>query len=991
MSRIRFGQAIGLLGIIAATLALILLTWLATLGAARSQRAEAASHVAANVANQALLFKDQLQRDLLEVDQSLRLLGDGWVIDPANFRLAARRDQLVLLNTICSGILISDERGTVRDSTMPEKLGADVATRDYVRTLAEHATYDGTMLIGPSILGPDGREWHMDLSRPLHHQDGSFAGVIVAALRLGAIGRFYDVANIGTHGSVALVGMGDGKLRLAAGSSAIDPGAIIADTAMFKAMQATDDNVWIGRSALDGIERVHGFQRVSGRDLAVVVAVDRAEAMHATDAWQAAAFLFATGITILLSALAVIAIHTIRAARRREELLSHDRAMLTAANCELEIAKARADRKTAQLEATLAGITDGLSMVDGDLRLVEWNPRFPEIAGIPASMLRVGMPMEDVLRAQAATGQFGVVDIETEVARRMAHLRAGNVGGTTERERPDGTVIELRRSPLPDGGFVTLYVDITARKMAERALRDAGALAETANKAMSRFVAIVSHEIRTPLNALLNSLTLLVDRGLARPEQALLETARQSGDALMALINDILEMSRMEAGQLALRPSVFALRSVIESVLEIFATQAADRHLALRQTVAASVPDEIYEDPGRLRQVLINLLSNAVKFAAPGEVTVLAEMQDDAGVACLRLAVRDLGPIISPEGRARLFEPFSRLGESGVVMPIGTGLGLAICRHIATLMGGRTGYQVWTVGEREAGNEFWITVPLKPMLGQPGLGVPGAETVFHRRLPRTRVLLVEDIVANQVVTATQLRREGHLVDIASNGPEAIAAVAAQPYDLIFMDIFMPGMSGLETTQRMRGMGPIAANVPIVALTANVTLEDKAQCAAVGMNGMLGKPVALQELLDEIGRHVWSSRSDCMPVDPAGPAAEPEPPAILSAARLDELRATLPEDTLASLVEDCLVELAERLVSLQQAVRQGERQPIIAQAHAMAGMAAEYGMASLEMRLRVLLHAVIDGPGAIGAVIDQLESEMERTGNAMREALHIEMV
>ena len=990
MSRLRAGQATGLLGIIAATLGLVLLTWLGTLSATHSQRAEAASHVAANVANQALLFKDQLQRDFLAVDQTLRLLSAGWTIDPGTFHLPVWRNQLVLLNSICSGISIANEQGTILDSTAPETVGANVATRHSFRTLAEQMAHDGKMLIGPSTLGANGREWQMDLARPLHHPDGSFAGVIVAALRLGAIGKFYDMANIGTHGIVALVAMGDGKVQLAVGSNPIDPGSSIADTAMFKAMQANDDRVWIGRSAFDGIERVHGFQPISGTDLAVVVAVDQTEAMHATDTWQDAAFIFASGITILLWALAVIVIHAIGAAQRREGLLSHDRAMLTAANSELEIAKARADAKTAQLEATLAGITDGLSMVDRDLCLVEWNPRFADVVGIPASMLRVGLPMEDVLRAQAATGQFGVVDIESEVARRMAHLRAGNVGGTTERERPDGTVVELRRNSLPDGGFVTLYVDITARKVAERALRDASALAETANKAMSRFVAIVSHEIRTPLNALLNSLTLLVGSGLAGPEQALLDTARQSGDALMALTNDILDMSRMEAGQLSLRPSVFALRSVIESVLEIFATQATERRLALRQAVAANVPDEIYEDPDRLRQVLINLLSNAVKFAVPGEVRVLAEIQDNAGTAHLRLAVRDRGPVISPEGCARLFEPFSRLGESSVVMPVGTGLGLAICRQIATLMGGQTGYLVWTVGGREAGNEFWISVPLKPMPGEPGPGLPRAGTVFRRRLPRTRVLLVEDIVANQIVTAMQLRREGHLVNIANNGQEAITAVTAQPYDLVFMDIFMPGMNGLETTQRIRSMGAVAANVPIIALTANVTQDDKARCAAAGMNAVLGKPTSLQELLDVIGRFVWPCRSDNTPAARAGQAAQPSTPAMLSAGRLEELRATLPADTLASLVEDCLVELAERQMSLQQAVQQGEPKSIVAQAHAMAGMAAEYGMAALEVRLRALLRAVTDEPCAIGSISHELAAEMDRTATAMREALNIEI-
>ena len=171
--------------------------------------------------------------------------------------------------------------------------------------------------------------------------------------------------------------------------------------------------------------------------------------MHATVAWEAAAFLFASGISILLVLLAVILIHANGAARRREELLRHDRAKLTAANCELEVAKARADEKAAQLEATLAGITDGVSMVDADLCLMEWNPRFPEIAGVPASMLRVGLPMEEVLRAQAAAGQFGVVDIEAEVARRIAHLRSGDVAGTTDRKSTRLNSSHYSRSRMP--------------------------------------------------------------------------------------------------------------------------------------------------------------------------------------------------------------------------------------------------------------------------------------------------------------------------------------------------------------------------------------------------------------------------------------------------------------------------------------------------------------------------------------------------------------
>ena len=215
-------------------------------------------------------------------------------------------------------------------------------------------------------------------------------------------------------------------------------------------------------------------------------------------------------------------------------------------------------------------MSDGVAMMDRRLLLAEWNRQFPEIAGVPPQVLRVGLPMEDILRAQVKSGQFGPVDMETEVARRMALLHKDGLGGSIERTRPDGHTIELRRNPLPDGGFVTLYTDVTARKQVENALRDARAIAEAATEAKSRFVAIVSHEIRTPLNALLATLTLLHDAGLPPAQQALLDMSRQSGDALLGLINDILEMSRMEAGQLSLRPSVFALRGLLDGAIEIF-------------------------------------------------------------------------------------------------------------------------------------------------------------------------------------------------------------------------------------------------------------------------------------------------------------------------------------------------------------------------------------------------------------------------------------
>jgi signal transduction histidine kinase/DNA-binding response OmpR family regulator len=984
-------RLLGLLGVIAGTVTLMALTWIGTLTAIRTERADAEERVSADVANQAQIFEEQLQRKLLEVDQTLRILARMWESDPGNFDLPAARRQFVVLNDLSSQVFIADENGIVQHDTVAATVGTNVSRRDYFRHEAGRSADDDRMFISPTTMGSVTRQWQLNLARRLYKPDGGFAGVVVASMRISALGSFYQMANIGSHGIIAVVAMERGGVRVAVGPSLIDPGSLIADTDMFKAMQTDPDGVWIGRSAFDGIERVHGFRRVADRDLEVVVGIDRAEAMSATNSWVMAAYGFAGGITVLLLAMAGLLLHDLHAARRREHALAHDRAVLAAANAQLALAKSSADAKSAQLEATLVGMTDGVAMVDGRMQLVEWNPRYPGFAGVPSSILRVGLPIEEVLRAQAEAGEFGDVDIEGEVARQAAFLSSGSYPATVERTKPDGRVLELRRNRLPDGGFVTLYTDITARKQTEATLRQAGAVAEAAARAMSRFVAIVSHEIRTPLNALLSSLTLLADSNLAPTQQALVDMSRQSGNALMALVNDVLEMSKMEAGQLMLRPSPFELRQLIESAIEMFRAPAAERGIALRLSVGPGVPEELHTDPGRLRQVLLNLLSNAVKFAASGEVRVTAEAQLVGGQRKLRLAVRDRGPVIAQEDRSRLFKPFSRIEQPGAEGPLGTGLGLAICHHLVALMGGEIGCNVWTMGGREAGNEFWIVLPVTaaPMYADDAAARDDAQR--RRFLPRTRILLVEDIVANQLVTATLLRREGHLVDVASNGLEAADAVASRPYDLVFMDIFMPGMSGLNAAKLIRSMAGPPATVPIVALTANVCAEDQTLCAAAGMNGMLAKPVALTELLDVLARHVWSNRTDRIPLNIASPPPSAARSSILSAVRVDELRNALSAETLGSLIDDCLADLSVRLRSLRQALKQEAREQAFADAHAMAGMAAEYGMAALESRVRMLMHLVRDEPESASAIVEELEAEMLRTAAAIREALNTEMV
>jgi signal transduction histidine kinase/CheY-like chemotaxis protein len=976
---------------------LIALTWTATLTAIARQHAQAEADITAHAERRVRDVADALNRQLLDIDQSLRMVVGAWQYDPAHFDLQAWQSRAVALRGISGGMQMLDEHGRIIQSTVPPTGGLDASGAGKILSAIQLRATGEPAYVGPATVDPLTRRWHMTVARAVRHPDGSLAGVIVTDWRVEAITGIFAAADIGRHPLGELVGLSDGKLRAVAGPPAGAPDTSIAGTPMFAALKAAPDGTWVGHSAPDDVERVHAFQQIPGRALDAVVGVDLRDALAPVEQRAAQARLFAGSITALIAILGLILIRSARKARQQRDILAHERTVLVAANAELEAAKTLADAKTAQLEATLNGMSDGVAMVDADLRLVQWNRLFPALAGVPEHILRVGLPMEEILRAQASAGQFGAVDVEAEVARRMTNLRLPDNAAVVERTRPDGGTLELRRNHMPDGGFVTLYRDVTTRKLAETALREARRAAEAANEAKSHFTAIVSHEIRSPLSALLSTLTVLADGGLTPTQQALLSMARRSGDALEGLINDILEMSRMEAGQLSLRPGAFDLRGLLDGVVSMFSSQAADRGIALRLSVAPDLPGELYADPGRVRQVLINLLSNAVKFSRPGAVTVLARQEYDLfGHALLHIAVRDPGPVIAADDRDRLFRPFSRLDQPGDEGSRGSGLGLAISRQIVSMMGGDIGCDAWAEPRsgaadevHAAGNEFWVRLPIVlPAEGMdqlPVLQPPAA----RRILPRTRILLVEDVPANQLVTATLLRREGHLVDTADDGTAGLRAVAMHAYDIVFMDIFLPDMSGLDVARRIRLLPPPAGTVPMVALTANVSSDDQRMCSEVDMNGVLNKPVALPELLDALAIHVWPGIPERM----AGPAvARPraEPGPVLADDRVGELRRSLPRDLLAEMVEECLVDLHVRLPALRRAVASGSREAVLAQAHAMMGMAGGYGMAALEARLRGLMEATRRGDSKAAADLAAgLDTELSGAAAALRSRLAIE--
>jgi len=963
--------------IVAAALTLVALTWEFTSVSVDTSQREAQTHAEGNVANLALAVEWQLNRQLQAIDQMMQVLAAQWKADPIHFDPASWKRRSTVLADVSLQVFLLDSAGFVMSSTRPDLIGFDQSDRDYFQT--QKASRRAGLFIGPAIRWKATGRWEINLSRRLERDNGSFAGALVVTYDPWAVTNLLEQVDLGSRGLIALVGA-DGALRALVSPYEVRPGEDISSSAMFRAATAHPQGVWTGPSAPDGVERIHAFRRLADEDLTIVIGVDRKVALRDTQVWTFTARLFAAGISLAIALMALLLLREIRAARGREDRLAQDRAALEAAYAEAHAARASAEAKTAQLEGTLAGMSDGVMLLDPELRVAQWNDRFPAFTGVPREMLRVGVPMEDLLRAQARAGEFGRVDVEAEVRRRMTLLRTFKSVGSQDRTRPNGRSLELRRSALPGGGFVTLYTDITARKQAEEAQAEARRIAEEATEQKSRFVATVSHEIRTPLNAVVNSLALLDQSDLSAPQHRLASTARQAGDALLDLVHDILEMSKVEAGQLALRPGVFDIRHLVTGVADMFRAQAGGRGVRIAMEVTPDVPPHLRADSGRLRQIMMNFVSNAAKFAVPGTVTIRAAITLVGGRPALLLGVRDPGPRIPERDAVQLFQPFSRLSHARDTGTPGTGLGLAICERLTRLMAGQIGLGP----SPEGGNEFWLTLPLE-VAAPP---VVAANDMPARGKRRASLLLVEDIPANQLVTATILRRLGHRVDIAESGPDAIRMAQATPYDLVFMDLVMPGMSGYEAARAIRAMPGPAGAMPIVALTANTADEDRERCIAAGMNDMLGKPVRSAELLAAVNRTIWrpAAVAPLVKAAPAAPAVPLDGPPV-DPLRLADLQQGLSPAVLANLVEQCLADFRQRLPLLREALASGDPRAVEANAHALAGMAGTYGLIALDRRMRRTMAAAKLGDVAAAAIAAQdLDAELLRASEAIRGAL-----
>ena len=535
-------------------------------------------------------------------------------------------------------------------------------------------------------------------------------------------------------------------------------------------------------------------------------------------------------------------------ARLKQEILEKTRAEKELRAHEEELAK-----KSALLETTLENMSNGITVLDADMTLIAFNRKSVELRDCPPDLLHVGMPIEDFYRYKAERGYYGPCDVDAKVAELTAKKKRRNKVNRQERVRSDGRIVAINSAPMPDGGIVTTYTDITETKHAEENLRRAKERAEAADRSKSEFLANMSHEIRTPMNAVIGMSEVLSGTDLDDRQRSYLEVIQESGTHLLTLINDILDFSKIEAGQLELDCQPFDFKAAVEDIGALISPKAAEKDIELALRYQPSLPSHLVGDRGRIRQVLLNLVSNAVKFTDRGHVLVDVSGKTDGNAVDLMVRVQDTGIGIAPDQIDSVFKKFTQADSSATRRFEGTGLGLTISKTLVELMGGTIGVES-VPGE---GSTFWISLTL-PIHKQ-----AERENRAPVDISDSRVLVVDDNAVNRTILVEQFGSWQFRVAAVPSGREALQALRQavsenDPFDLVVLDYHMPGMNGGDTAREIRAEPALKAT-PIILLTSLDRGGDAKYHRDLGVQEYLVKPVNSSMLFDASVKLLMKSR------------------------------------------------------------------------------------------------------------------------------------
>lgn len=515
----------------------------------------------------------------------------------------------------------------------------------------------------------------------------------------------------------------------------------------------------------------------------------------------------------------------------------------------------RATDAEALLRMSINALDDAFVIYDADDRLVMCNEKYRTYFPRSKEFIKPGATFEEILRAGVERGEYvdAVGNEEEWIAARMDWHRNG--GAHLEQSLADGRWLRIGEQRTETGHNVGFRVDITELKIAQQE-------AEAANAAKSEFLASMSHEIRTPMTGVLGFADMLIDDKLPSQSEAKVRKIQEVAASLLNIINDILDISKLDAGRLEIETVNFKPAKLANDVTQLFyQTCPAEKKekLTISAQISEDFPESVKADPTRLRQVLVNLMGNAVKFTDGG--SVILKCSHDGDAQKLRFEVVDTGIGVLPDVLEQLFGEFIQADASISRQYQGSGLGLAICKRLVELMGGEIGVES-SIG---LGSTFWFTLPYELVDGDAFMaeedGVSTKQFVGSRALS---ILVAEDNEINQVIIRAILEKMGHHPTFAADGAEAVNALQSDEYDLILMDVRMPVMSGPDATRQIRQLPGFKSMIPIIALTADVMAENKQSYFDAGMNDCVGKPINQDELAVAMNKALGETVN--MPID-----------------------------------------------------------------------------------------------------------------------------
>ncbi|MGQ0683337.1 ATP-binding protein [Bradyrhizobium sp.] len=775
------------------------------------------------------------------------------------------------------------------------------------------------LYVSPPFLSAANGKWLTAASLRLSDADGSFAGIVTAPLDQSYFAKLYRSIDLGTEGSILL--MHTGGLVLAREPFVEDVvGRSFAHAPLLtQYLPKSDSGAYETISVLDGRPRIAGYKAVRGLPLVMLVTYARADLLRP---WYNHITLFGPVVAIVFAAMLIgtflLVQQTRRLARNSREL----------------------ERTNTRFDIALSHMPHGLIVWDADERIVIANSRFHQMYGLAPEQVKPGTSLRQLLDSQAANGQNLGPNGDGFISRIVSEAMQTHV-------LADGRTVAMRRRPTPEGGWIAAHEDISEQMRIEGELREAKDRAEAAARATADFLSNMTHELRTPLTAIIGVSDMLLSGEQSRDRQRqYLQMQRSAGQGLLGIVNDILDFSKIEAGQFTLSPGPLSLSRLTQECLAMFWCQALRKGVDVTSHIASDVPDWVWGDAVRLRQILVNLLGNAVKFTPSGSVRLTVDLVPGS-IGALRFAVTDTGIGIAPRDLPSLFERFVQAENTATRRVGGSGLGLAISRQLVNLMGGK----IDVASAPGRGSEFSFVVELALCEA----ASPETSRASLASGTSYRLLLAEDYEPNCDLIKAMLEQAGHEVVTANNGAEAVRMAVRSSFDAILLDVQMPQMDGYAAARTIRTAIGGRPRLPIIALTANALPGESERCLEAGMDVHVPKPVNWPDLFETIDRLVREERrAETGPSGGADPLAEPDassPSPAFDEATLAQLRKSIGHANAGRLLHLFSVEARVRFLTPPETAE--DRDAICREAHTLGGAAGMLGFQQLSDACRNL--------------------------------------